>query len=157
MPARSVAALAPGDLRVVVTPPAYVRREPVTAANPTSVTALEGSRVRLEVGSAQRPPVLLGPDGDRVAFEASPGVFVQELTAADSMALIVRQDGDSEGESARRSPVVPRGAAGRASGRDDRRAGEGPAVRRRQRHRSNRDRGAGRSVPWCAGRCTSRG
>ena len=86
-------ALRPGDLRVIVTPPSYIRRAAVVAINPVSVTALEGSRVRLEMARVAAPPVLVEPAGSRVPFDAAGDAYVHEFTATTSRALLVRQTG----------------------------------------------------------------
>jgi hypothetical protein len=94
----ATAALAAGDLRVIVTLPAYTRREPVVATNPANLNVLEGSRIRLEVTGVDAPPLLVRAD-TLVPFEAAGALFAHEFSAADSTALVVRQQ--SGGSTAR--------------------------------------------------------
>jgi hypothetical protein len=86
----ATAALAAGDLRVVVRPPIYARRGPIAATNPPNLTVLEGSHVRLEMAGAERPPFLVRAD-ERVPFEAAGALFAYEFDAAESTAVVVRQ------------------------------------------------------------------
>jgi hypothetical protein len=89
--AATAASLAPGDVRVVITPPTYARREVVEAVNPSSVTALEGSTVRLEVRMPPQDVTLHELDGSHQSFELANGVAVLDLVATTSRPLLVRQ------------------------------------------------------------------
>jgi hypothetical protein len=89
--AATAASLAPGDVRVVITPPTYARREVVEAVNPSSVTALEGSTVRLEVRVPPQDVTLHELDGSHRSFELANGVAVLDLVATTSRPLLVRQ------------------------------------------------------------------
>lgn len=80
----------PGDLRVTVTAPQYVQRPPTTTVNPTMVTAIEGSRVRLELIHPAGDVMLLGLDGRALPFGASGNGAVLEIAATDSMPLMIR-------------------------------------------------------------------
>jgi hypothetical protein len=89
----SQVALSPGDLRVIVTPPSYVNQGQATLMNPTSLTVLEGSRVRLEVsneGTRTRIPVLHEVDGRQTAFQAAESLAILEFVATTSRPLLVR-------------------------------------------------------------------
>jgi hypothetical protein len=88
--------LAPGDLRVVVTPPSYIKREAVAAINPETVTALEGSRVRLELAGAGGVPVLIDAAHRQVPFDRAGVVFAHEFIAVESQALLVRTGADRQ-------------------------------------------------------------
>lgn len=81
--------LASGDVRVVIAPPAYARREVVALVNPPSVTVLEGSRVRLEVPQAV-PAALIDLDGTERAFTEEGGRRVLDVPAEDSRPLLIR-------------------------------------------------------------------
>jgi hypothetical protein len=82
-------ALASGDVRVVIAPPAYARREVVALVNPPSVTVLEGSRVRLEVPQAV-PAALINLDGTALQFTDEGERRVLDLPAVDSRPLLIR-------------------------------------------------------------------
>jgi hypothetical protein len=82
-------ALASGDVRVVIAPPAYARREVVALVNPPSVTVLEGSRVRLEVPQAV-PAALINLDGTVLQFTEEGERRVLDLPAVDSRPLLIR-------------------------------------------------------------------
>jgi hypothetical protein len=82
-------ALASGDVRVVIAPPAYARRAVVALVNPPSVTVLEGSRVRLEVPQAV-PAALINLDGTALQFTDEGERRVLDLPAVDSRPLLIR-------------------------------------------------------------------
>ncbi|HUE84505.1 MAG TPA: hypothetical protein VMO26_00355 [Vicinamibacterales bacterium] len=84
-----IAVLAAGDLRVVITPPPYARRESTTLLNPASVAALEGSRIRLEVARAVQT-ALVNLDGTTTAFTEEGERRGLDFTALDSRPLLVR-------------------------------------------------------------------
>ena len=80
----------PGELRVVITPPAYTGGAERAFADPTHVTAVEGSRIRLEmarmtgsvqVAEAGHPPIVFEMVGDRSIYQ---------FTAAQSRILLVQ-------------------------------------------------------------------
>ncbi|HXG90296.1 MAG TPA: hypothetical protein VNJ02_18370 [Vicinamibacterales bacterium] len=79
----------PGELRVVITPPAYTGGAERAFADPTHVTAVEGSRIRLEmartgsvqVAEAGQPPIVFEIVGDRSIYQ---------FTAAQSRILLVQ-------------------------------------------------------------------
>ena len=90
--------LTAGDLRVRVTAPAYTRRAPKESLNPTSVTALEGSRVTLELelgtpeGTGDGTAVVLQDlEGRKTPFSVRDSRAVLELVATASRPLLVRQ------------------------------------------------------------------
>src|SRR6185436_14272690 len=85
----TAAALAAGDLRVTVTPPAYVQRPAVVTVNPASVSVIEGGHVRLETPRAAGAPVLVTEPSAAGAFRAAGDVFAYEFVAAASQALVV--------------------------------------------------------------------
>lgn len=86
----------PGGFRVVVTPPAYSGRPPRTWLNPAEVTALEGSRVRIDAASdAGAVELALGettvplvPDGD---------VLTTEIVAERTAAVVLRRPAIRDG------------------------------------------------------------
>jgi hypothetical protein len=81
----------PGDLRVVITPPAYARQRPSASVNPTTITALEESAVRLEVMAPAGDVVLHELDGREVAFTQEDGRASLQIVARSSRPLLVRQ------------------------------------------------------------------
>lgn len=91
--------LTPGDLRVRITAPAYAQRPPHESINPTSVTALEGSQIVLEVelgapdGREGAAVVLQDIEGRRTPFAFRDGRALLELSASVSRPLLVRQTG----------------------------------------------------------------
>lgn len=89
----AAAPLQAGDVRVVVTAPAYAGRSAVVSLNPARVTALEGSTVRLEVGEARdrRRTVLHDLDGTQREFKLQGDYASLELVATTSRPLLVRQ------------------------------------------------------------------
>jgi len=87
-PSAVPAALKPGDVRVVVTPPAYARREAATLVNPTTLTVLEGSRIRLE--TPDDPAALVNLDGTASAFTGESGHRHFDFTASESRPLLIR-------------------------------------------------------------------
>jgi hypothetical protein len=103
--AAASAPLAPGDLRVTVQPPGYTQQSPVTSLNPTSLDALEGSRVRLELAvgpaTAASSVSLRGLDGSVEPFTVTDGQASFEIVAAGSRPLLIRQT-DRDGQSADR-------------------------------------------------------
>lgn len=84
--------LGPTDLRVVVIPPAYTQRPRSESLNPTSVVALEGSRVRLEVARTAPPTVLLDATGSATPFAPGENALGIDVIASASRPLIIRQD-----------------------------------------------------------------
>jgi hypothetical protein len=88
---RGAPVLAPGDVRVVVTPPSYTSRPAVDHLNPASVTALEMSRVRLEVIEPAGDVSLVGRDGGETRFVPEGEHASLDLTATSSRPLVVRQ------------------------------------------------------------------
>lgn len=88
-PSAASAALQAGDLRVMVTPPAYARREAATLVNPTSLAVLEGSRIRLET-SDDAPAALIHLDGTASAFTDEFGSRQFDFTAMESRPLLIR-------------------------------------------------------------------
>jgi hypothetical protein len=87
----AAAPLRSGDLRVVVTPPGYANRPVAEALNPTSMTVLEGSRLRLETGLTESSVTLLDGRDARMPFTVNAGVMAVEIIANSSQALIVRR------------------------------------------------------------------
>jgi hypothetical protein len=85
----------PGDLRVVVTPPAYAPREISESINPASLTVLETSRVRLEVMHPRQDVLLLELDGRETRFAAAGDRAATELTASASRPIVIRQIDDA--------------------------------------------------------------
>ena len=83
------AVLAAGDLRVVITPPAYARRAASALVNPPSVDVLEGSAIHLEVPWAV-PAVLVNLEGPSVRFAVDGERRVLTFTAVESRPLLVR-------------------------------------------------------------------
>jgi hypothetical protein len=92
-------------ISVRVVPPAYSGRREELFANPIQVSAIAGSRVRLEVAStaddafaevAGQRPITLTREGNR---------FVGEWTAADSVAVAIRPAG-GEGRDAKFLSVI---------------------------------------------------
>lgn len=88
-PTAASAVLAAGDLRVMITSPAYARREAATLVNPTSLAVLEGSRIRLET-SDDAPAALVNLDGTASAFTDESGHRYFEFTAMESRPLLIR-------------------------------------------------------------------
>ena len=87
---KELAPLERGDLRIIVTAPAYARRPPQALVNPSSVTALEGSRLRLELRT-DSSVTLHEADGRETAFAPNGDIAVLELVATTSRPLLVRQ------------------------------------------------------------------
>ncbi len=83
------AILASGDVRVVITPPAYARRETSVLVNPPRIEVLEGSRIHLEVPRAV-PAVLVNLDGTADSFIEEDERRVLDFTAVESRPLLVR-------------------------------------------------------------------
>jgi hypothetical protein len=87
-------ALAPrlqrGELRVLVTPPAYARQSATDVLNPTSLVVLEGSRLRLETARTGGEVSLLRGSGERMAFIADGTTTWLELIATITEPLIVQ-------------------------------------------------------------------
>lgn len=81
--------LAAGDLRVVITPPAYARRDASALVNPPSVDVLEGSRIHLEVPRAV-PAVLVNLEGTSARFSEDGDRRVLDFMAVESRPLLVR-------------------------------------------------------------------
>jgi hypothetical protein len=81
--------LASGDVRVVITPPAYARKETAALVNPPSVAVLEGSRIQLEVPPAV-PATLVNLDGTANRFAEDGGRRVLAFTAVASRPLLIR-------------------------------------------------------------------
>jgi hypothetical protein len=96
-----VRSLTPGTLRVIVTPPAYTERSATEQLNPTSVVALEGSHIRLEVSRAPGAVFLQDVTAAATRFTTTADVAFVEFVAAASRPLIVRQVGQT-GESSNR-------------------------------------------------------
>lgn len=84
--------LMPGDLRLVVTSPAYAQRPLVDVVNPTSVTVLEGSTVRMETSADVNNVRLIDTELKTAAFTRHGSRFVHEFIASGSRALIVQYD-----------------------------------------------------------------
>jgi hypothetical protein len=85
------APLAPGDLRITITPPAYTGRAPSITVNPSMVTALEGSRIRLETAPADRPPQVIEPGQVPMPFAADAGGWTHEFSATQSRVLLIHR------------------------------------------------------------------
>jgi hypothetical protein len=87
--------LAPGDLRVIVTPPEYAGVDASVSLNPTTVRALEGSRIRLETPVDARTPgvavSLRDVDGRATPFTIDGPTAVLDFSATQSRPLIVRR------------------------------------------------------------------
>ena len=99
-PANDSIALISGELRVIVTPPAYAGGRASESLNPTSVTALEGSRIQFEMPlddrerAASSPSVSLQePDGRTTPFEGDGSTARLEITATTSRPIVVRRTG----------------------------------------------------------------
>jgi hypothetical protein len=91
-------AVAPGDLRVVITPPSYTQRPAVVSLNPSSLLALEGSRVRFEAGSSSGPLTLIEPGSTMTRFRPDGEVLHAEFVAATSRPLVIRREGGDGGD-----------------------------------------------------------
>jgi hypothetical protein len=87
--------LTSGDLRVVITPPAYAAQRVIEAVNPTTVTALELSAVRLEIIDPGGEVVLVPLDGPPTRFSVADNRAFYELTATASRPLVIRQSDDT--------------------------------------------------------------
>jgi hypothetical protein len=86
-----IAILSSGDVRVVITPPAYARRATAALVNPASVAVLEGSRIHLEVPRAV-PAALMKLDGGTESFSERGERRVLDFTAVESRPLLIRFD-----------------------------------------------------------------
>ena len=86
----TTASFAPGDIRVLVTPPAYLQQPVVEALNPTVVDVLATSVVRIEVMQSEGSVSLHEPDGRQTPFTTGPDRAVLELLATASRPLVVR-------------------------------------------------------------------
>jgi hypothetical protein len=90
--ARATAApsLAAGQLRVIVAPPTYTGRPIETAIDPAVVTAVEGSRIRIETArSAGRVSLSQLESAGTPAFREESNLWVAEFSPAESVALVV--------------------------------------------------------------------
>lgn len=84
------AMLGEGDVSVTVTPPAYVRQQPTTTINPEVVTAVEGSRIRLETpASAGAAAWTDAAGGEITPLTRHDGRLVAEFDARASRAIVV--------------------------------------------------------------------
>jgi hypothetical protein len=88
--------LEPGDLRVVVTPPAYLDRQPSASINPATVTAIEGSRVRLETAREAGRVFVTEGDSAPLPFEIAADHWRHEFTATESRALLVSYSDEAQ-------------------------------------------------------------
>lgn len=79
-----------GDLTVMVTPPAYSGRPRVELRNPSTLTVLEGSRLRLEMVDPAPPVTLVTMDTPAAPFLHEDGRAALEITAHASQPLIIR-------------------------------------------------------------------
>lgn len=87
--------LAAGEVRIVITPPSYTRQPPSGLVNPGSITALEGSRIRLESLHAAGAASLVDPGGRVTPFERAGDVAALEIVAQASQPLLIRFAGDA--------------------------------------------------------------
>jgi hypothetical protein len=78
-----------GDVRVVITPPDYARRETATLLNPPTIAVLDGSRIRLEVPPAV-PATLVNLNGTTDRFTEEQGRRSLEFAAVESRPLLIR-------------------------------------------------------------------
>jgi hypothetical protein len=85
------ARLVSGDVRVLITPPPYARRDATTLVNPPSVAALEGSRIQLEV-PLDVAATLVNLDGTAEPFIETGERRMLDLTAVESRPLLIRFD-----------------------------------------------------------------
>jgi hypothetical protein len=92
-PSPAAAPLGARDLRVVITPPAYVEGEAQALVNPTTITAIEGSRIQLEAAGPDAP--LVGDAGGAAPFVASASGWTHQFTARESRALVIWQSAAS--------------------------------------------------------------
>jgi hypothetical protein len=89
-------AIEPGDLRVVVTPPPYARQRAADLLNPTTVTALEGSTIRIEARVSSRRIELLDLEGETTPFTREGDLTFVQLPATTSRPLLIRAtDGEA--------------------------------------------------------------
>jgi hypothetical protein len=79
-----------GDLRVVISPPPYTGRPMVAMINPSVVTVVEESRVRLET-AFDGGPVHLTAGPASMPFVAAAEGWVHEFTATESLVLLMRR------------------------------------------------------------------
>jgi len=84
---------------VSVTPPAYSRRAATTVRNPSQVTVIEGSRVRIEAARAEGQLQAASPGREPIAFELDDDRLMHEFTAAESQVLLIQRvpQGEREG------------------------------------------------------------
>jgi hypothetical protein len=88
----TIGTVAAGDLRVVITPPRYAGAETSEFVNPTSITALEGSQIRLEVRlDATSGVSLFSLEGRDTPFTIEGERAFLEFPATASRPLLVRQ------------------------------------------------------------------
>jgi len=82
--ARAVAAtpIASSDLRVVITPPPYTAQPRIESLNPTAITVLEGSHVRLESSRAWSQVRLVEPDLRTTSFQRAGDRWSHQFTAS---------------------------------------------------------------------------
>ena len=96
--ASSTAALAVGDLRVVITPPAYTEHKVRMLLNPTELAILEGTTVRLETPRAAGEVQVVPNGRSPISFVTAGEEWVHEFGAVDSAVLLIR--GSSSGSPA---------------------------------------------------------
>jgi hypothetical protein len=89
---QQTAAFDAGELRVVVTPPAYSKLPVSDLHNPTAIVVLEGSRLRLEVGASAGDAALVAADGTTTRFSRGDDRLILEIAATVSQPLLIRQD-----------------------------------------------------------------
>jgi hypothetical protein len=94
--------LSPGVLRVVVTPPPYAGRSPVESIDPTTITVLEGSHIRLEASESSKPIQVVGLAGTVEAFQQSGGIAWHELTATSSRLVVIQRLEATQGQGSSR-------------------------------------------------------
>jgi hypothetical protein len=80
------------DLRVVITPPAYTERRPREFLNPSELTVLEGTTLRLETARDSGSTRVLEGGRPPVSFAAAADRWVHEFTVRDSTVLLLRRD-----------------------------------------------------------------
>lgn len=91
-----------GDLRVVITPPAYSGRQAVVAVNPREVVALEGSHIRLETPHEGGKVQLVAPGSEPMAFGLVSDLWTLEFGVDESRVLLIQRPEIPEREGADR-------------------------------------------------------
>jgi hypothetical protein len=88
--ASTTAALAVGDLRVVVTPPAYTGHKARMLLNPSELMILEGTTVRLETPRAGGEVQVVSNGRSPTSFVTVGEEWVHEFVAVDAAVLLIR-------------------------------------------------------------------